>query len=157
MAREARQPPEATALLPVDEIDRAVAKVLDVPLHRFVGLELVHQQPGKSHARVIAVPNTLNNVGVVHGGIYYALLDASAYLAVIPLLRSGENAVTHDIHVSMMRPVAEGQILDLHGQVTRRGRSLIFAEAEARVGDKLIATARVTKSVVVRSMSEPNT
>ncbi len=154
MTKDTKQPPEETALLPDDALELAVAKVLDVPLHRFVGLELVSQQPGKSHARVIAVPNTLNNVGVVHGGIYYALLDAAAYLAVIPLLRSDENAVTHDIHISVMRPVAEGQTLDLHGQVTRRGRTLIFAEAEARVGKKLIATARVTKSVVVQRVSE---
>lgn len=153
MENDTKQPPEVTAQLPAEELEQAVAKVLDVPLHRFVGLQLVDQQPGTAHARLTAVPNTLNNVGVVHGGIYYALLDAAAYLAVIPLLRSGENAVTHDIHVSVMRPVAAGETLDLHGTVTRRGRSLIFAESEARVAGKLIATARVTKSVVVQNVA----
>lgn len=150
MSDDAKQPPETTAQLSPEACQQAVAKVLEVPLHRFVGLELIEQTPGEAHARVVAGPNTLNNVGVVHGGIYYALLDAAAYLAVIPLLRSGENAVTHDIHVSVMRPVAEGETIELFGYVTRRGRTLIFAESEARVEGKLIATARVTKSVVVQ-------
>lgn len=153
MSDEVKQPPEETAQLPAEACARAVAKVLELPLHQFIGLELIEQQPGKAQARVVAGPNTLNNVGAVHGGIYYALLDAVAYLAVIPLLQSGENAVTHDIHVSVMRPVATGETIDLFGRVTRRGRTLIFAASEARVEGKLIAAAQVTKSVVVQRVS----
>ena len=85
--------------------------------------------------------------GGTHGGALYALLDAVCMLALLPALPAGQHAVTHDLHVSMMRTVRPGARCDLEGQVVRIGRTLAFIEGVARVDGQVVASARVTKSL----------
>ena len=65
-----------------------------------------------------------------------------------PSLSDEEHAVTHDLTVSLMRPVAAGKRVDLTGTVLRRGRAVAFLRAEATVDGEVVAAAQVTKSVV---------
>jgi uncharacterized protein (TIGR00369 family) len=145
--------PTSKSLNPAEvaEINR---RSLDVPLHHFLGVELVTQEPGQAVARFQAGPNTLNYAGAMHGGVAYALLDVVCYLALAPLLKRGENAVTHDLHVSVLRPVLPHQEVELRGRVVQKGRSLVFCESQAWAAGKLAATARVTKSLVRMSGGE---
>ena len=131
-----------------EEVKAIIKDVFSIPLHRYLGLELIRQNSEEAVIRINGGPNTLNLAGVVHGGVYYAMLDAACFLAALPLLEQGENMVTHDIHVSVMRPVPQGQDVDFRGVVKRRGRQLVFCEAEATSRGKLIAAASVTKSIV---------
>lgn len=120
----------------------------EIPLHDFLGLEIVRAEPGRGEARIVVSKATTNIAGVLHGGVLYALLDAVCYLGVVPLLAADENAVTHDLHVSVMRSVKVGAIVELTGLVRRRGRTVVFADGEASVNGRIVATARVTKSIV---------
>lgn len=138
----------AAKTLSPEEVAEITRRSLDVPLHHFLGIELVRQEPGEAVARFLAGPNTMNYVGAMHGGVAYALLDVVCYLALAPMLRRGENAVTHDLHVSVLRPVSPDQEVELRGRVVRKGRSLVFCESQAWAAGKLTATARVTKSLV---------
>lgn len=131
-----------------EELARVREELSEVPLHRFYGLEVLEMAPGRGRAAMTVSDDTSNVHGWLHGGVYYAVLDVAAYLGVVPLLEVGENAVTHDIHVSVLRPGRRGQTLTLSGRVRRRGRSLVFCEAEAWIDGKLAASARVTKSIV---------
>lgn len=90
----------------------------------------------------------LNNADVLHGGIVTALLDVASYLAILPALAPGENAVTHDVTASLIRSVPRDAHVHMAGTVVRRGRTLAFLRAEARVDDAVVATAQVTKSIV---------
>lgn len=139
--------PPAKTLSP-GEVAEVTRRSLDVPLHRFLGVELVRQEAGEAVARFKAGPNTMNYVGAMHGGVAYALLDVVCYMALAPLLKRGENAVTHDLHVSVLRPVLPEQEVELRGRVVQKGRSLVFCESQAWAGGRLTATARVTKSLV---------
>ncbi|MBN1092227.1 PaaI family thioesterase [Blastococcus sp. TML/M2B] len=89
-----------------------------------------------------------NQVGVLHGGVIYTLMDVAGFLALLPSLSDEEHAVTHDLTVSLMRPVAAGKRVDLTGTVLRRGRAVAFLRAEATVDGEVVAAAQVTKSVV---------
>lgn len=132
-----------------EESLRAVrAHLAEMPLHRHLGVELLPTDPGHGHARLVVTEELANIVGVLHGGVIYTALDIAAYLATVPLLADDENAVTHDLHVSVIRPVSVGATVELHGEVRRRGRTLVFADAWAEVDGKLVASARVTKSIV---------
>ena len=125
-------------------------RLADLPLHRFLGVEVVSCRPGEAVLRMPASPNTVNAGGVVHGGALYALLDAASYMALVHDLGEGENAVTHDLHVSVLRPAQVKADVEFRGRVRQKGRSLVFAEAEAWSEGRLVATARVTKSLVTR-------
>ena len=77
------------------------------------------------------------------------LCDVCAYSGLISALGDQEDAVTHDIHVSVLRPVKEGSEVIYKSSIVKRGRTLCFINVEARSNDKLIATARVTKSMIM--------
>jgi len=118
------------------------------PLHVSIGVQKITSDSG--NARLTAVVNTasLNPQGFYHGGVMYLLLDACAYSGVLSALESNEDAVTHDIHVSVLRPAKLNDQIIYESTLVKRGRSLCFIDAQARCGEKLIATARITKSII---------
>eukprot|EP01111_Echinosteliopsis_oligospora_P010528 TRINITY_DN3298_c0_g1_i1.p1 TRINITY_DN3298_c0_g1~~TRINITY_DN3298_c0_g1_i1.p1 ORF type:complete len:110 (-),score=17.28 TRINITY_DN3298_c0_g1_i1:198-527(-) len=68
------------------------------------------------------------------------------FLAAIKLLDKGEMILTHDIYVSVLRPVSVGSKVVLTGKVIQNGKTVVFLESEAHVGGKLVASAKVTKT-----------
>jgi uncharacterized protein (TIGR00369 family) len=135
--------------VPSDSVLAArVQAVLDIPLHRFLGMRL--RDPAEPSAGIwfpVDGP-AQNQAAVLHGGVVYTLLDVASFLALIPQLDDGEHAVTHDLSVSLLRPVPAGARVDVTGTVLRRGRLVAFMRAEATVEGIVVAAAQVTKSVV---------
>jgi uncharacterized protein (TIGR00369 family) len=131
-----------------NETAARVQAVLDIPLNRFLGMHL--RDPAEPAAGVwfpVDGP-AQNQAEVLHGGVVTTLLDTACYLALLPHLSDVEHAVTHDLTVSLLRPVAAGKRVDVTGTVLRRGRAVAFLRAEATVDGEVVAAAQVTKSVV---------
>lgn len=128
-----------------------VAGVRDIALHRFLGVALL--DPERPEAGIVFPVDepVLNNVGVLHGGVVTALLDVASYLALLPDLAEDEHAVTHDVTASLVRAVPRGARVEVSGMVVRRGRSIAFLRAEARVDGEVVAAAQVTKSLLRRT------
>jgi uncharacterized protein (TIGR00369 family) len=128
--------------------DARVRAVLDIPLHGYLGMQL--RDAGDPAAGIwfpVAAP-TLNPSGLLHAGVIYTLMDVACFLALIDSLGDDEHAVTHDLTVSLLRPVSAGKRVDITGTVLRRGRSVAFMRADATVDGQVVAAAQVTKSVV---------
>jgi uncharacterized protein (TIGR00369 family) len=131
-----------------DVLATRVQAVLDIPLHRFLGMQL--RDPAEPSAGIwfpVAGP-AQNQAAVLHGGVVYTLLDVASFLALLPRLGDDEHAVTHDLTVQLLRPVAADKRVDITGTVLRRGRAVAFMRAEATVDGEVVAAAQVTKSVV---------
>lgn len=125
-----------------------VQALIDVPLNRHLGLVFDrHDAAGVAHAH-FDPHEGLRAYGRLHGGALYALLDAMGLLALQPRLRPGQHAVTHDLHVSMLRAAPEGARVALRAELLKLGRTLAFIDARAEAGGQLLATARITKSIV---------
>ena len=125
-----------------------VRGVLDIPLNRFLGMQLRDPSDPSAGVWFTVGPAAQNQAGVLHGGVVTTLLDTAAYLGLLPSLADDEHAVTHDLTVSLLRPVAADRRVDVAGTVLRRGRAVAFLRAEATADGQLMATAQVTKSVV---------
>jgi uncharacterized protein (TIGR00369 family) len=125
-----------------------VQAVLDIPLHRFLGMQLRDSADPSSGIWFPVDEPAQNQAEVLHGGVVYTLLDVASFLALLPHLGEDEHAVTHDLSVSLLRPVAAGARVDVTGTVLRRGRAVAFMRAEATVEGVVVAAAQVTKSVV---------
>jgi acyl-coenzyme A thioesterase PaaI-like protein len=63
-------------------------------------------------------------------------------------LPADQHAVTHDIHVSVLRSAALGDLVEFDSRIVQLGRRLCFSEVVVQAGGRTIATARVTKSLV---------
>ena len=125
-----------------------VRAVLDIPLNRFLGMQLRDPADPSAGVWFPVGPSAQNQAAVLHGGVVTTLLDTASYLALLPSLSDTEHAVTHDLTVSLIRPVAADQRVDITATVLRRGRAVAFMRAEATVDGELVAAAQVTKSVV---------
>ena len=137
------------------EIQRVNEFVLNHPLHRFAGLRLLRQEPGRAVARFPVDGNALNMSGMLHAGLLYGLMDAVSFLALVTVLAPEEFAATHDLHVSVMRPVPKGEEVELRAEVVRRGGNVAFIRCDAwrisAAGELLAAAATVTKSLTRRA------
>ena len=125
-----------------------VQAVLDIPLHRFLGMRL--RDPADPPAGIwfpVEAP-AQNQAALLHGGVVYTLLDVAGFLALLPSLDDAEHAVTHDLTASLLRPVRAGARVDVTGSVLRRGRAVAFLRAEASVDGVVVASGQVTKSIV---------
>jgi uncharacterized protein (TIGR00369 family) len=125
-----------------------VQAVLDIPLHRFVGVELLEPADPAAGIWFPVGRSAQNQARLLHGGVVTALLDVASYLALLPHLAEDEHAVTHDQSVSLLRPVRADRRVEVRGAVLRRGRAVAFLRADATVDGALVATAQVTKTVV---------
>ena len=125
-----------------------VQAVLDIPLNRFLGMELRNPADPAAGVWFPVGRSAQNQAAVLHGGVVTTLLDPACSLALLPHLSDGEHAVTHDLTVSLIRPVAADARVDVVGSVVRRGRTVAFLRAEATVDGEVVAAAQVTKSVV---------
>ena len=129
-------------------LDHFLPFLLDNPLHQLMGVRSIHGADGRSSIEVEVGPDMVNAAGMFHGGIVYTLCDMACYVALLGELEEGENAATHDLHVSLMRAAQIGDTVRFTGRILRRGRSVAFLESEAHCGDQLLARATVTKTVL---------
>ena len=111
--------------------------VLDIPLNRHLGIVFDGSVDGIAKSHFQSTPELATFDGQLHGGALSVLL-----------LQETQHAVTHDLHVSLMRPVPTGARCDLEARVVRSGRTLAFIEVSAYVEGKQVASARITKSII---------
>ena len=122
-------------------------RLLAVPFNRHLGLVFDGREDGVAHGHLVAAPE-LVAFSVLHGGVLSAAFDAMGLLAVAPDLAEDQHAATHDLHVSVMRSTPPGATVHLSARVVRRGRTLAFIDTQAKIDGKVVATARITKSIV---------
>ena len=126
-------------------------KVIDLELHRFLGSTGLVSNNGRGGLSFVVGNHTANPAGVLHGGVVYLLCDVCAYAGLLSILPDDREAVTHDIHVSVLRAVNLGDTVQMTSRILKQGRILCFFDVQAVVADELIATARVTKSLIPRA------
>jgi uncharacterized protein (TIGR00369 family) len=125
-----------------------ILKTEDHPYHRFIGVKVEKAGEGICRIRFSPSKNTLNLAGVVHGGIYYTVLDMAAFLASSSLVSNDQLTVTSDINVSVMRAVAAGDMTAEAKVLKMGGRSCFI---DSRIFDKdgnMVAIGRVTKAIL---------
>ncbi|MBU0991151.1 MAG: PaaI family thioesterase [Proteobacteria bacterium] len=131
------------------DINRLVP-VINLPYHQFLGVQNLRGEAGRGFLSITVNQNNANPLGALHGGVIYSLCDVCAYAALLSIMEDENEAVTHDIHVSVLRSARLGQKIDFEAEVVKKGRTLCFIDAAARVEGNVIAAARVTKSIVKR-------
>jgi uncharacterized protein (TIGR00369 family) len=128
--------------------DPRFKKVKNLALHQFFGISDWYSKDGQARLSIKVNASTANPNGMLHGGVIYALCDVSAYIALLGILPPNMDAVTHDIHVSVLRPVHASQKVTFNAKVIKPGKRICFIESVAMVEDRVIATAGITKSLV---------
>jgi uncharacterized protein (TIGR00369 family) len=118
------------------------------PFRELLGIEVLHSADGEATITINPVPEALlQSRGIVHGGVYAALVDMSAGEAIRSQLAPGETVSTIDLNVSYLRP-GHTDVLVAEGRVLRRGRGVAFASADILAGDgETLATGRISMAI----------
>lgn len=99
-----------------------------VPFANHCNIEDLGPVEGISRLRIAPGSHHMNNSGIVHGGAICTLLDVAMGSAA--RVKAGAPVMTVDMHVMFLAAVRGVVIAE--GRVIRAGRSILFAEAEAR-------------------------
>jgi len=140
-----------TELLSGDQLADRAGEALAIPLQHALGAQLL--DPSRSGAGVGFQVGQLasNGAGGLHAAALSAVLELAGYLAVLPQLTTAEHALTHSISTQLMAAARDGESVEVRGALDRRTRRLAFVSVTAVVGDRLVARAQLTKSVVPRA------
>ena len=122
-------------------------KVLELAFNRQLGIVYDGVAGSTTKSHFLITPELATFDGYLHGGVLSAVFEVAGFLALVPHLADTQHAVTHDLHVSFMRSIPTGARCELLASVSRLGRTLAFLEVTAYVDSKLVASARITKSV----------
>jgi uncharacterized protein (TIGR00369 family) len=121
-----------------------VAALGEVFLRRRNGLIEVALQTDERHR---------NLSGIVHGGAIMTLLDR--VMGINCRQAAQEPAFTATITVNFLRPVTTGSMIVATCNLRKVGRRALFAEAQATVGESVVATASATCVKPGRSPEPP--
>ena len=114
-----------------------------VPLYIHLGFELDVLDDGRSQVRLRFQPQLGNSRGDVHGGTVAAIIDAAMSQAVRSLVDLEMGVATMTMNLNYLAP-AKGEII-CKGRVIKRGRSIMFTEADVFGEDGALA-CRATAS-----------
>jgi len=99
-----------------------------VPLYQHLGFQLDALDDGRSQVRLEFQPHLGNTRGDVHGGTVAAIIDAAMSQAVRSLVDKAMGVATINMNLNYLAP-ARREII-CKGTVIKRGRSIMFTEAE---------------------------
>jgi len=114
-----------------------------VPLYIHLGFILDALDDGRSQVRLVFQPHLGNSRGEVHGGTIAAIIDAAMSQAVRSLVDREMGVATMTMNLNFLAP-AKGEIV-CRGTVVKRGRSIMFTEAEV-VGEDGNTACRASAS-----------
>lgn len=108
-----------------------------VPLYIHLGFELDALDDGRSQVRLRFQQHLGNSRGEVHGGTVAAIVDAAMSQAVRSLVDREMGVATMNMNLNYLAPAKGGIICK--GTVVKRGRSIMFTEAEVFGEDGALA------------------
>jgi len=117
---------------------------------QFLGVELEELRTDYARLRLAYRPEFRQPAGVVHGGVIASMIDT----VVVPAIGGGydepREMFTIDMQLRYLAPIV-GEDVIAEGWVVKRGRSIVFCDAEVRTpSDVLAATASLVYKVSSR-------
>jgi 1,4-dihydroxy-2-naphthoyl-CoA hydrolase len=97
----------------------------DNGLMAYLGLRIVHVEPGAATAEVEVRPELLHGFGAVHGGVVAALVDHVLGSAIFPVVPKGTWPATLEFKLNYLAAVREGVIRATGTVVSLRRRTAV--------------------------------
>jgi uncharacterized protein (TIGR00369 family) len=127
----------------------------DVYFPMLVGLQVEELRQDYARLRLPYRPELRQPAEVVHGGALATLVDTVVVPAVGSAYEDRRALFTVTMTLDYLGPVAHQDAI-AEGWVVRRGRSMVFCQAEVRCADgRLAATASLVYKVSSRAITEP--
>lgn len=119
------------------------------PFFCLMGIDVVSLDDGKATLSMRVRDDMLNGEGFLQGGMFTALADEAMVLAIYSLLEEDQVIATISESTSFMRGAGPGMVLVAEGRVIKKGRRVVFSEADVRLDGQQDIIARSTASFAI--------
>jgi uncharacterized protein (TIGR00369 family) len=120
------------------------------PYYATLGLVAASDGPGTSRVTLAFDRRLLQLYGGIHGGALLSLADAALNVAVATSLAEDEAVATVEVSMQFQAPAGENDVVAV-GRMTRRGKTLAFAECVLSAGGRDVARAQGVCYIGARS------
>ena len=126
------------------------------PHNRFLGLEIVYVEHGRSILRVPYTEHLAGDAssGILHGGVITTVLDSACGVAVMAALGQRMTIATLDLRIDYLKPAIPGQAVTAAAHCYKVTRNICFVRALAYHADRADPIANCAASFMVTS-TEP--
>lgn len=126
----------------------------DIPFCQHLGVETLHQEPGRTILALDLRPEFLNSWDSAHGGVTMSLLDMAMGTSLRATTPDYRGAVTIEMKVNFIHP-GRGRLI-AEGRVVHQGKSISVLEGEVRDSSgNLVAKAMGTFKLLPPRNGEP--
>jgi uncharacterized protein (TIGR00369 family) len=101
------------------------------PYFQLISMSISELGEGTSLMEISLGEKHLQPFGMVHGGVFSSLIDASAFWAVFPLLDEGLGLTTVEMKLNYLSPTRQGRMV-ARGQCLKLGKTLALGQSEIR-------------------------
>jgi uncharacterized protein (TIGR00369 family) len=112
-----------------DYVSAVCRTVNRCPYFRLISMSITELGEGTSSMEISLEGKHLQPFGMVHGGVFSSLIDASAFWAVYPLLDEGLGLTTVEMKLNYLSPTHQGKML-AKGQCLKLGKTLALGQSE---------------------------
>jgi acyl-CoA thioesterase len=121
------------------------------PFFRLMGIDVLSLDQGKATLKMMVRDDMLNGEGYLQGGLFTALADEAMVLGIYSLLDQDQVIATISESTSFMRGAGPGMVLVAEGRIIKKGRRVVFSEADVRLEGEHDVIARSSASFAISS------
>jgi uncharacterized protein (TIGR00369 family) len=114
-----------------------------------MGIDVASLEKGKATLKMRVRGDMLNGEGYLQGGMFTALADEAMVLSIYSLLDEDQVIATISESTSFMRGAGPGMVLVAEGRIIKKGRRVVFSEADVRLEGKDDIIARSSASFAI--------
>lgn len=118
----------------------------DAPFDKELGLEFTEISPDRTRARLDVVPKLLQPMGIVHGGVYCAMVESLASVAAYTWMaaKGGEGSVVGvNNNTDFLRAIGSGMIYGTAIPIHRGRRQQLWQVTIVDSDERLVARGQV--------------
>ncbi len=118
----------------------------EAPFDKELGLEFTEISPDRTRAQLDVVPKLLQPMGIVHGGVYCAMVESLASVAAYTWMaaKGGQGSVVGvNNNTDFLRAIGSGMIYGTAVPIHRGRRQQLWQVSIVDSGERLVARGQV--------------
>jgi uncharacterized protein (TIGR00369 family) len=119
------------------------------PFFCLMGIDVASLEHGRATLSMKVRDDMLNGEGYLQGGLFTALADEAMVLAIYSLLEEDQVIATISESTSFMRGAGPGMVIVAEGRIIKKGRRVVFSEADVRLEGQQDVIARSSASFAI--------
>lgn len=132
-------------------IDAVAGNVNRSPYFSLISMEIKDLGWGESRVEVAVQEKHLQPFGMVHGGVYSSLVDATAFWAVYSQLDEGIGLTTVELKLNYLTPASGGYLIG-QGKSIRVGKTLCLGEAFVRDANGILLAHGTSTMMILKDL-----